>query len=208
MKKIVEDSTKGTAPINPVSYKGDALIQVWIDSRVLATLSNWLDTGGMFTRFLSEVVKNSLQILCDHLEDSGAVTMVDDTATARDLIYRKYRVNLNPQGRGMKNALHNIVLSDRRKSLRGQIEARQYKTNVNVPCGDNNQTIAVDDDLVKQGMEMLKSIREVNKPEVATVKEGMTDKELEEFDKRDAELLKKQNEEIDKLLGIKRTENE
>ena len=49
--------------------------------------------------------------------EDGQVGMVDDTAEARMMLERKYRVNLNPDGRGERNKLHNIVLSDRRKRL-------------------------------------------------------------------------------------------
>ena len=120
-----EDSTRGTSVLSPVSYKGDALVQAWIDSRVLATLSRWLDREGNFTRFLSEVVKDSLQMLCDHLVNNNEIEMVDDTVEARTLLERKYRVNLNPNDRGNKNKLHNVILSNKRRSLRGRIDSHR-----------------------------------------------------------------------------------
>lgn len=159
-----KDSTRGMAKVDPVTYKGDALVQVWVDSRVLATLSNWLDSEGMVTRYLSEVVKGSLQILCDHLEDSGAVSLVDDTTTARTLLERKYRVNLNPEGRGKRNVLHNIILSQKRQGLGGQIKARSEAINVNDasydfgrPKLDVSTSI---EDLAEAGKAMLAKIKE------------------------------------------------
>lgn len=101
--------------INPTSFKGDALVQLWVDSRVLATLSNWLDKEGNYTRFMSEVIKDSLQRLCEELIEDGEVVMVEDTSEARALLEKKYRINLNPNGRGEKNVLHNMVLSERIK---------------------------------------------------------------------------------------------
>ena len=118
----VEDSTKGGAMMLPRSYKGDVLVQVWIDSRVLATLSLWLDKGGNYTRFMSEIVKDTLRTVQEHLVERGEVEMVDDTAEARDMLERKYRVDLNPSGRGLKNAHHNMLLSEKRKSLGGDVE--------------------------------------------------------------------------------------
>lgn len=115
MSENLRDETRGSSKMNPVKYKGDALVQVWVDSRVLATLSNWLDIEGNFTRFLSEVIRDSLQVLCDSLVENGKAVMIDDTVEARKLLERKYRVNLNPKGRGKKNKLHNIVLSEKRK---------------------------------------------------------------------------------------------
>jgi len=117
MKDYVRNSTKGSAMVDPVDYKGDAFVQCWVDSRVLATISNWLDMEGRVTRFLSEVVKDGLQILCDNLVEKQLVELVDDTKDARNLLSLKYRVNLNPKGRGMRNLRHNLVLSERRKKL-------------------------------------------------------------------------------------------
>jgi len=113
----MDNETRGKSAIDPVDYKGDALVQVWIDSRVLATLSAWLDKVGNLTRFLSEVVKVPLSVLVQHLVEEGEIDMIDDTMEARTMLRRKYRVNLNPEDRGRKNLLHNIVLSDRRKRL-------------------------------------------------------------------------------------------
>ena len=53
----VEDSTRGNAAIRPINYKGDALVQAWIDSRKLAMLSIWLEDGGYRVGKLSEVIK-------------------------------------------------------------------------------------------------------------------------------------------------------
>ena len=117
-----EDSTKGGSLMVPVSYKGDVLVQVWMDSRVLATISQWLDTERNYTRFLSEVVKSAMQILCNHIVETEVVKMIDDTVDARTLLEAKYRVNLNPEGRGLKNKLHNITLSERRKELGDRIK--------------------------------------------------------------------------------------
>ena len=121
-----EDSTDGQfSVLNPVQFKGDALVQVWMDSRELATISNWLDKTGAYTRFLSEVVKDSIHRLCVEIVESGEVDMVEDTNVARSIIEQKFRINLNPDGRGEKNALHNIVLSERIK-----IEGREIPDKV------------------------------------------------------------------------------
>ena len=106
------DSTRGKSPVrDPRNYKGDAYVQVWMDSRVLATLSEWLDAEGRYTRFMSEVVKIPMGILVDYLVESGEINKVDDTSKARELLQRKYRVNLNPYDRGRKNEQHNMLLS-------------------------------------------------------------------------------------------------
>lgn len=120
-----EDCTNGQFSIlNPKTFKGDALVQVWMDSRELATISNWLDKNGSYTRFLSEVVKDSLHGLCEKLVESGEVEMVEDTTEARYLLEKKYRINLNPDGRGEKNVLHNIILSNRKREERESVPDR------------------------------------------------------------------------------------
>ena len=115
-----EDSTRGSSLINPLNYKGDVLVQVWMDSRVLATLTNWLEKSGAYPRFMSESVRRPLESLAAHLVDTGQVEMVDDTVTARALLENRFRVTLNKGERGGKNILHNQILSDKRVELAEQ----------------------------------------------------------------------------------------
>lgn len=124
-----EDCTDGQFSIlNPVTFKGDTLVQVWMDSRELATISKWLDKNGNYTRFLSEVVKEGIHMICEELVSEGEVALVEDTAEARNMLERKYRINLNPSGRGEKNALHNIILSERkREEVPNEVRETQAK---------------------------------------------------------------------------------
>jgi len=122
------DSTKGASIINPLNYKGDVLVQVWMDSRVLATVSNWLDMNGTYTRFMSQAVRRPLELLVDNLVNNGDVALVDDTNEARRLLERKYGVQLNRGDRGGKNILHNQILSDRR--IRATSSQRRPDANV------------------------------------------------------------------------------
>lgn len=137
-----EDCTDGSLSVlNPVTFKGDALIQVWMDSRELATISEFLDKNGYRTRFMSEVVKEGLHILCEELVSYGEVNMVEDTAVARKMIEDKYGICLNPRTakskytgnrdsrRGEKNALHNMLLSERkREEVPDKLRELQMKT--------------------------------------------------------------------------------
>ena len=110
-----EDSTKGKALINPKTYKRDAYVQFWCDSRILAMLSNWLDKEDYPTRFMSEVLYRSLEIMVDNLIDNGMVDKIEFCQEARELLVRKYRINLNPNDKGMKNVSHNLHLDERRR---------------------------------------------------------------------------------------------
>lgn len=116
-EKYKEDSTKGSSILQPLNYKNDVSTQAWIDSRVLATLSDWLDKNQEYPRHLSEVVRRPLELLCELLVEQGDVEMVDDTVLARFMLQKKYNVNLNRGDRGRKNVLHNQILSDKRKRL-------------------------------------------------------------------------------------------
>lgn len=112
--KYKVDSTKGGSLINPISYKGDVMVQVWMDSRVLATLCKWLEKEGEYPRFLSHVVRLPLEMLADHFVEKGEVEMVDDTLEARILLEGRFHVSLNKGKKGMKNLMHNVTLSSRR----------------------------------------------------------------------------------------------
>jgi hypothetical protein len=114
-----EDETRGSARMNPRHYKGDVMTQTWIDSRILATLSVWLDTEGIMTRFLSEVMRETLEMVVANLVKDGKIKMVEDTDEARNMLKRRYRINLNAKGKtgkdiGWKNLSHNQSLSCRR----------------------------------------------------------------------------------------------
>lgn len=149
-KKYTEDSTRGAALFNnPKSYKGDVLVQCWVDSRVLATLSEWLDNGGTYTRFMSEVVKVPLEVLANHLIMLGEITMVDDTSSARKMLEQKYRVNLNPGGRGVKNAHHNRLVSDLRGSLGGRVKIEKEENVINRPLTAGTSSGVDIDELMK-----------------------------------------------------------
>lgn len=120
-----EDCTDGQfSLLNPVRFKGDALVQVWIDSRELATISEWLDKGVSRTRFLSEVIKEAIHILCENIVENGEVKMIEDTREARTLLEDKYDINLNPNGRGEKNVFHNQILSERKREEREAVPER------------------------------------------------------------------------------------
>jgi hypothetical protein len=87
------------------------LTQVWIDSRILATLSNWLESKGKHPRYLSEVVRQPLSTLVEFLVESGEIEMADNTMDSREMLQRKYHVKLNAGNRGYKNMQHNALLS-------------------------------------------------------------------------------------------------
>ena len=138
----VEDSTKGGSLINPLNYKGDVLVQVWMDSRVLATLCRWLDNAGFHSRFMSQVVRRPLEVLAESMVEKGEVQIVDDTAEARKILERRFNVDLNRGGRGAKNVAHNVVLSARRAELDNRLMREKRIDDVSKPRKDGLSSIA------------------------------------------------------------------
>lgn len=207
------NSTKGRSGLDPINYKGDVLTQVWLDSRVLATLSTWLEKYDHCPKFMSDVVRKPLEILIDHLVHEGEVKMIDDTATARRMLQGRYNVNLNRGDKGRKNSLHNHVLSDRRGSLSARMERKGMINQVNVPMERKmvsrvEESIVSDRDIERGREEKEKErVEELNnainsgmvaiEPVEITLKEGMSDEELSEYNrKRDEDRVKVENKPI------------
>ena len=127
-KGFKEDSTKGKARMIPVNYKGDVIVQAWLDARKLLVLSRWLDKGGYNTQNLSNIIKFTVDEIVEQLISSGMEQKVEYTKDARTLLEDKYRCDLNPSGRGERNMVHNMRLDDIRKgnayeNEKGQIPA-------------------------------------------------------------------------------------
>lgn len=137
------DSTKGSSMINPLNYKGDVLVQVWVDSRVLATIVRWMDSKGNYPRFMSQGVRRPLEVLTGFLVDNGEVEMVEDTDEARTILTRRFNIDLNRGGRGTKNITHNLALSDRRNDLGERLQVSNRINDVSRPMrGQNNPKVA------------------------------------------------------------------
>ncbi len=139
------DSTKGGSVINPLNYKGDVLVQVWVDSRVLATLCRWLDNQGVYTRFMSQVVRRPLEVMVDFLVESKEVELVDNTVEARVELTRRYGVDLNRGGRGTKNIDHNIILTVRREELSERVNREKLVDDASRPLRFGTRSKQVED---------------------------------------------------------------
>ncbi len=126
----VDYNTKGNSVPNPERYKGDVMTQVWLDSRMLATLSKWLDKDDMITRFLSDVIRESMEILVDIVTFDDPELLVDDTDKARFMLSNKYRINLNVKGRGERNLAHNRMLSERRRETAEKVKKRRIANKI------------------------------------------------------------------------------
>ena len=117
IENYATDSTRGRSLMRPETFKNDVTVQVWLESRYLATLSEWLDSSGERPRFLSEVVRAGVEGLVSGLVSNGQVDMIEDTQIAREMLERKFKVNLNVRNRGKKNAFHNLLLTEERREV-------------------------------------------------------------------------------------------
>jgi len=134
-----EDSTKGGSLINPLNYKGDVLVQVWVDSRVLATLCGWLEKQGTYPIHLSQVARKPLEVLAEVLVNGGDAELIDDTVEARDMLQKRFKIDLSRGGRGTKNVQHNITLSIRREELAESVQRGKRFSDVNRPLRQMNK---------------------------------------------------------------------
>lgn len=123
----LSNSTDGQSAIDPRTYKKDIPTQAWMDSRYLATLSEWLDQGKDIydrTRTLSEVMQEGIRVLVDHLVRCNEVDMIDDPSIAQKMLVMKYKIKIRKGygARGKQNFIHNQVLTERRREVAGSIE--------------------------------------------------------------------------------------
>lgn len=130
-----EDSTRGASVLNPVNYKGDVLTQVWIDSRILATLTTWMEKSGTYPRFMSEIVREPLRVFVETLVEGGEIDWVENTVEARGLLNRRFRIDLSRGGRGGRNTLHNQILSEKRAELSDMIKGGSKFNDAQMPAG-------------------------------------------------------------------------
>jgi hypothetical protein len=209
-----ENSTKGNSVIQPLNYKGDVLTQAWVDSRVLATLSNWLIKSEFYPRSMSDVARRPLEVLCDYLVQTGQVEMVEETVIARECLSSRYRVNLNRGTRkdgavrGGKNILHNQVLTDKRVELGEQLKQRQTVVDTRKPIIQEDSPVNVakaleiyqailakeSSNIANEAIEAMKAAGMVAPSEKPDVFQGMTLDEVNERQARiDEEVKVKEN---------------
>lgn len=223
VREYREDSTKGNSLIKPLNYKGDVLVQVWVDSRVLATLCKWLEGEGVYTRFMSQVVKRPLEVLAEFVVENEGVERVDDTSEARSMLEKRFGVNLNRGEKGKKNVLHNVILSEKRKEL-GEVLREEKPADVGRGVGVKKRDVKklteralnIYNELYKK--EEIENFKRDNKelldslPKESVVRVKMNDEELREkmreIDASDAEKMRAEEEANEEFLKQVRLMNE
>lgn len=111
------NETRGIGNVSPVSYKKDCLVQVWLESRQLAMLLQWLEDNQRFVRFKSEIVSIALDELVSYLVNSGQIETIEFAEDARAKLEGRFGPSFNPKGKGRKNLVHNLTLDARRGEM-------------------------------------------------------------------------------------------
>jgi hypothetical protein len=109
---MMRDQTRGSGPIDPVTYKKDAIVQLWMDSRHLATLCEWLEgANGIKCEGVSMVIQMAMQLVCENLHAQGYDRVFERTVDARQYLKIRFpKKNFNICDRGKKNLTHNLTL--------------------------------------------------------------------------------------------------
>lgn len=113
-------AVKRESLVSGMPMLGDVNVQVLIDSRVMMSLCQWLESNGEVVRYFSDIVKESLYILADNLVGNG-LELEEDTNVAKDYLEYRFGVNLNRGGKGKRNLLENMRISNRNKEVRDEI---------------------------------------------------------------------------------------
>lgn len=121
----IEDSTVGKSVLNPITYKRDVFVQVWIQSRYLAILDQWLEDGGIRNKYMAGIVNKTIEQVINSLMESGEIKNLLTCQGARDYLEFKFNTKLNIANRGKKNILHNLHLDSR--NSRNQDVSVNYK---------------------------------------------------------------------------------
>jgi hypothetical protein len=208
--EYVEGSTKGKSLMMARSWKGDSCVQVWMDSRMLAKIGMWMEREGIRLRFMSELVRVPLEMLVERLEEEGKVEEIE-TSDARFWIESRFRIDLNPRGRGKKNLLNNMQLSEVKKE---EVESDGDEVDFSKwgpegpPIGSRERMkwIAA---LTSKSLEVSKKVNKdegykVERKEISAEKLAEQKREVEEFNRRRMEYAEKvKKEQLEKELAEK-----
>jgi len=88
----------------------DALIQVWLDRRYIATGARWMQENNLNPRFMSDVFKFVFESALDNLVKSKDVQFVESTVDATQFLNQIFKNNLNPKGKGLGNLSKNLQI--------------------------------------------------------------------------------------------------
>lgn len=95
--------------LKPTRYERDCLIQVWLDRRDIATISRYMSDHGMRHRYLAEILKFAVENIRTIIVNKGG-EFVENPQEATMYLETKFNVKLNPNERGKKNFVNNLLV--------------------------------------------------------------------------------------------------
>ena len=96
----------------PDSRMADALLQVWVDRRTLATALRILVNNSHHPTTTADIVRSALETFVDSSVQQGLGEYVSTTEEASRML-AIFRTNLNPSGRGLRNLKINLERDSR-----------------------------------------------------------------------------------------------
>lgn len=94
--------------MRPEKRETDALVQVWLDRRYLATIQRLIiKYEPTPPKHLSEIIRYGIEVFVESAVEQGLVEFVDTTSEATRML-GTFSANLNPRNRGMKNLMINL----------------------------------------------------------------------------------------------------
>lgn len=86
----------------------DAIVQVWINRKDLATIGLFMESQGQRLLYMSDIVRFAIETTRALVLKANS-PYVDSSAKATAFLETRFRVNLNPQGKGQKNYVANLL---------------------------------------------------------------------------------------------------
>lgn len=101
-------SNKGRSPLRPTRNERDAVVQVWVDRKDLATIGLYMETKGIRLVHMSDILGFCVEVVKTIILKANG-TYVSSTAEASAFLESRFKAKLNPRGRGNKNLITNLL---------------------------------------------------------------------------------------------------
>lgn len=102
-------TTKGSSRFAPTRYEKDAVTQVWLDRRILATVCAYMEKNGEKPKFISEIIRFCVEAVNQLIVAQGGM-FFDKTADATAFLEDRFGDVMNKRGKGRKNLMNNLLM--------------------------------------------------------------------------------------------------
>lgn len=102
-------SNRGKSALKPTRNERDSLVQCWVNRKDLATIGLYMESKGVKIHHMADILTFSIETVRSIVLKANG-TYVDSTEKATAYLSDRFKVNLNPGGRGQKNLITNLLL--------------------------------------------------------------------------------------------------